>query len=240
MFQQRRARLRPINLLVVCLTGLIRLLLPNDISFAANADPGQEAPPELTALSLEELMKVEVTSVSKQTQPLFEAAAAVFVISQEDIRRSGVTTIPEALRMAPGIQVARLDTHRWAVSSRGFNSEFANKLLVLIDGRTVYSPLFSGVFWDEQNTIIEDLDRIEVVSGPGGVLWGSNAVNGVINIVSRDAHETQGWLATGGASDSSRAIRREPCPLGWSSMAGKKWANAAFAAASKRRRRAGS
>ena len=206
MFQQRRARLRPINLLVVCLTGLIRLLLPNDLSFAANADPGQEAPPELTALSLEELMKVEVTSVSKQTQPLFEAAAAVFVISQEDIRRSGVTTIPEALRMAPGIQVARLDTHRWAVSSRGFNSEFANKLLVLIDGRTVYSPLFSGVFWDAQDTVLEDIDRIEVIRGPGASLWGANAVNGVINIITKKAKDTQGLLAVVGGGTKERAF----------------------------------
>lgn len=119
MFQQTRSILHSIHVLVVCLTGLVSLLPSSEITFAANADPAQETPPELTALSLEELMKVEVTSVSKQAQPLFQAAAAIFVISQEDIRRSGVTTIPEALRMAPGIQVARLDTHRWAVSSRG-------------------------------------------------------------------------------------------------------------------------
>jgi iron complex outermembrane recepter protein len=206
MFQQNKARLRQINVLVVCLTGLIRLLLPSDVSFAANADPGQETPPELTTLSLEELMKVEVTSVSKQTQPLFEAAAAVFVISQEDIRRSGVTTIPEALRMAPGIQVARLDTHRWAISSRGFSSEFANKLLVLIDGRTVYSPLFSGVFWDAQDTVLEDIDRIEVIRGPGASLWGANAVNGVINIITKKTKDTQGLLAVVGGGTEERAF----------------------------------
>ena len=206
MLQRGRARLLPIHILVVCLTGLIRLQLSSDVSFAANADPVQNTPPELTALSLEELMKVEVTSVSKQAQPLFQAAAAVFVISQEDIRRSGVTTIPEALRMAPGIQVARLDTHRWAISSRGFNGEFANKLLVLIDGRTVYSPLFSGVFWDAQDTVLEDLDRIEVIRGPGASLWGANAVNGVINIITKRAKDTQGLLAVVGGGTEERAF----------------------------------
>jgi iron complex outermembrane receptor protein len=182
------------------------LQLPTNTTLAANTDPGQEAPPELTTLSLEELMKVEVTSVSKQAQPLFQAAAAIFVISQEDIRRSGVTTIPEALRMAPGIQVARLDTHRWAVSSRGFNGEFANKLLVLIDGRTVYSPLFTGVFWDAQDTVLEDIDRIEVIRGPGASLWGANAVNGVINIITKKAKDTQGLLAVVGGGTEERAF----------------------------------
>jgi len=162
--------------------------------------------PDLTTLSLEELMKVEVTSVSKQAQPLFQAAAAVFVISQEDIRRSGVTTIPEALRMAPGIEVARIDTNRWAVSSRGFNGEFANKLLVLIDGRTVYSPLFSGVFWDAQDTVLEDIERIEVIRGPGASLWGANAVNGVINIITKKAKDTQGLLAVVGGGTEERAF----------------------------------
>src|SRR4029077_8484381 len=115
---------------------------------------------------------------------------------------------PGALQLAPNLQVARLDTATYAITARGFNqsSGTANKLLVLVDGRIVYTPLFSGVFWDEQNAIIEDLDRIEVISGPGGTLWGSNAVNGVINIVSRDAHETTGMLVTGGASDMSNAL----------------------------------
>ncbi len=206
MVQQSRVQLRPIDILAVCLTGLIGLPLSSNVAFAANADPGQSPPPELTTLSLEELMKVEVTSVSKQAQPLFQAAAAIFVITQEDIRRSGVTTIPEALRMAPGIQVARLNTHRWAVSSRGFNGEFANKLLVLIDGRTVYSPLFSGVFWDAQDTVLEDIDRIEVIRGPGASLWGANAVNGVINIITKKAKETQGLLAVMGGGTDERAF----------------------------------
>lgn len=192
--------------LCIGLTGLISFQVTSSMTLAANIDPGQDTPPELTTLSLEELLKVEVTSVNKQSQPLFHAAAAVFVISQEDIRRSGVTTIPEALRMAPGIQVARLDTHRWAISSRGFNGEFANKLLVLIDGRTVYSPLFSGVFWDAQDTVLEDIDRIEVIRGPGASLWGANAVNGVINVITKKAKDTQGLLTVVGGGTEERAF----------------------------------
>jgi len=132
---------------------------------------------------LEELLSMEVTSVAKKSQPINEVAAAVFVITSEDIRRSGVTGIPEALRLAPGIQVARIDANKWAVTSRGFNNQFANKLLVMIDGRTVYAPSFSGVYWDAQDTLLEDIDRIEVIRGPGASVWGANAVNGVINII---------------------------------------------------------
>jgi iron complex outermembrane receptor protein len=161
---------------------------------------------DLTELSLEQLMTIEVTSVSKNAQPLAQAAAAVFVISQEDIRRSGVRTIPEALRMAPGIQVARIDSRRWAVSSRGFNGEFSNKLLVLMDGRTVYTPLFSGVFWDVQDTGLEDIDRIEIIRGPGATLWGANAVNGVINIITKKAKDTQGLLVMAGAGTEERGF----------------------------------
>jgi iron complex outermembrane receptor protein len=143
-------------------------------------------------MSLQDLMKVTVTSVSKQRQELASAAAAIFVISHEDIERSGATTIPDLLRMVPGLEVARIDANSWAVSSRGFNSRFANKLLVLIDGRSVYTPLFSGVFWDRQEPLLEDIDRIEVIRGPGASLWGANAVNGVINIITRPATETKG------------------------------------------------
>jgi iron complex outermembrane receptor protein len=139
----------------------------------------------LTELSLEELINIEITSVSKKSEKLGVAAAAIFVITAEDIRRSGVTSIPEALRLAPNLQVARVDSSQYAISARGFNSTTANKLLVLIDGRSVYTPLFSGVFWDVQDVLLEDIERIEVISGPGATLWGSNAVNGVINIISR-------------------------------------------------------
>ncbi len=151
-------------------------------------------------LGLEALMNIEVTSVSKKKQRLSEASSAVFVIKQEDIRRSGVTSIPEALQLVPGVQVARIDSNKWAVGSRGFfglSGRFENKLLVLVDGRSVYSPLFSGVFWELQDTLLEDVERIEVIRGPGATLWGANAVNGVINIITKDTADTQGSLVTG-------------------------------------------
>ncbi len=151
---------------------------------------------DLTELGLEELMNIEITSVSKKPQKLSDAAAAIFVITGDDIRRSGATSIPEALRMAPGLQVAKIDANKWAISSRGFNGRFANKLLVLIDGRSVYTPLFSGVYWDVQDALMEDIDRIEVIRGPGATLWGANAVNGVINIITRHPKDTQDGLAT--------------------------------------------
>jgi iron complex outermembrane receptor protein len=155
---------------------------------------------------LEELMTVEVTSVSKKEQTLFEAPAAIYVITQEDIRRSGATSIPEALRMVPGVQVARIDANKWAISARGFNNEFANKLLVLIDGRSVYTPSYAGVFWDVQDTLLEDIDRIEVIRGPGGTLWGANAVNGVINIITKHTRDTQGGLVTATGGKEERGI----------------------------------
>ncbi|MDE2320308.1 MAG: TonB-dependent receptor plug domain-containing protein, partial [candidate division NC10 bacterium] len=167
--------------------------------------PAAEAinhPPDLTELTLEQLMSIEITSASKKEERLWESAAAVFVITGEDIRRAGVTSIPEALRLAPGVEVAQINAHRWAISTRGFNNAFANKLLVLIDGRSVYTPLFAGVFWDVQDTLLEDIDRIEVIRGPGGTLWGANAVNGVINIITKHARATQGgYIETGGGNE---------------------------------------
>lgn len=171
--------------------------------YAANQVPTTDP---LEQLSLDQLMTVDVTTVARNTQPLAQAASAVFVITDEDISRSGATSIPEALRMAPGIHVARIDTHRWAISARGFNDELANKLLVLMDGRTIYTPTFSGVFWDVQDTVLEDIDRIEVVRGPGTSLWGANAVNGVINIITKKAKDTQGWLAVAGAGTVERGF----------------------------------
>jgi iron complex outermembrane receptor protein len=173
-----------------------------DSSFLAAQSDVQD----LIKLSIEDLMKMEITSVSKKAQKISDAAAAVFVITQEDIRRSGVTTIPEALRMAPGVEVARIDANKWAISARGFNSRFANKLLVLIDGRSVYSSLFSGVWWDVQDTLIEDIDRIEVIRGPGATLWGANAVNGVINIITKKAKETRGGLVAVGGGTEERGF----------------------------------
>ena len=161
---------------------------------------------DLTSLSIEQLMDIEVTSVSKKGESWFQAPAAIYVITQEDIRRSGARSIPEALRMAPGLHVARLDSHRWMIGSRGFSYEFANKLLVLIDGRSVYNPTFSGVHWDAQDTLLEDVERIEVIRGPGAALWGANAVNGIINIITKRAEDTQGWLITTGAGDEERGF----------------------------------
>src|SRR5438445_4994485 len=149
-------------------------------------------------------MNMQVTSVSKQTQKVADAAAAVYVITQEDIRRSGATNIPEALRLAPGIQVARIDQNKWAISSRGFNGRFADKLLVLIDGRSVYTPLFSGVYWNVLDVMLEDVDRIEVIRGPGATLWGANAVNGVINIITKSAKATQSALVAAGGGTEMR------------------------------------
>ena len=145
-------------------------------------------------MSMAELMDLEVTSVSRRPEKLSETASSLQVITNDDIRRSGATNIPESLRLASNLQVAQRTANGWAISSRGFNTELGNKLLVLMDGRTVYSPLFSGVFWDVQDYVLEDLDRIEVISGPGGTLWGANAVNGVINITSKSAEETQGFF----------------------------------------------
>jgi iron complex outermembrane recepter protein len=165
---------------------------------------------QLKSLSLEALMDVHVTSVTRKKQRLADSAAAVYVISQEDIRRSGHQSLPEILRMAPGLHVAQIDSSKWAVSSRGFNGRFANKLLILMDGRILYSPLFSGVYWDVQNMVLEDIERIEIIRGPGATLWGANAVNGVINIISKSTTNTQSTLlgvGTGTNENYSSVLR---------------------------------
>ncbi|NOQ36487.1 MAG: TonB-dependent receptor [Methylococcaceae bacterium] len=149
---------------------------------------------EFLELSLEELANIEITSVAKKPQKRSQAASSIFVLTQEDIHRSGVTTIADALRLVPGVQVAKLDANKWAISIRGFNDIFSNKLLVLMDGRSVYSPLFGGTYWDAVDTILEDIERIEVIKGSGGTIWGANAVNGVINIITKNAKDTQGGL----------------------------------------------
>lgn len=152
----------------------------------------------LTELSIEDLMQVKIYSVSKRSEQVMKAAAAIHVITREDIERSGVTSIPDALRMAPGIHVARIDANKWAISARGFSDRYANKLLVLQDGQTLYSPTFSGVNWNIQDIMLEDIERIEVIRGPGSALWGANAMNGVINIVTRSAKDTIGGLVSAG------------------------------------------
>ena len=154
----------------------------------AHAEPATDR--DLSDLSLEELTKLEFSTASRRSQKANEIAAAVFVISQDDIRRSGARSIPEALRLAPGLQVAQIDGVTWAISARGFNGRFANKLLVLMDGRTLYTPSFSGTYWDSQDTLIEDIERIEVIRGPAGTIWGTNAVNGIINIITKRATQT--------------------------------------------------
>ncbi len=163
-----------------------------------NPVPDGPALADLTTLSLEELLSIEVTvtSAAKRPQRLGDTAAAAFVLTGDEIRRSGVMTIPDALRLVPGVQVAQIDANKWAVSVRGFNGRYANKLLVLIDGRSVYTPVFSGVFWEREGVFLEDIDRIEVIRGPGAALWGANAVNGVINIITKPASKTQGGLVT--------------------------------------------
>jgi len=158
---------------------------------------------DLTQKSLEDLMSIEVTSVSKKEQKTSQAAAAVFVISREDIDHSGALNIPDLLRMVPGLDVAQIDAGNWAISARGFNGQYSNKLLVMIDGRTVYSPIFAGVFWDSQNVPLDTIERIEVIRGPGAAVWGSNAVNGVINIITLNAGSTEGGYLASGAGDAS-------------------------------------
>lgn len=189
------------------LSGAAAMVAASVASLLAVGCPGALAAQQLrdlTTIPLEQLMTMEVTSAAKRPQKLSDATSAVFVITQEDIRRSGATNIPEALRLAPGLQVARIDANAWSITARGFASRFANKLLVLIDGRTVYTPLFSGVFWDRHDTIMEDIDRIEVIRGPGAALWGANAVNGVINVITKHSRDTQGALATATVGTSER------------------------------------
>jgi iron complex outermembrane receptor protein len=175
---------------------------------AASADEPSLA--DLRDLSIEQLANLQVTSVSRRPEALSVAPAAIDVITQEDIRRSGAQSLPEVLRLARNLEVARVDSQHYAISARGFNSfQAANKLLVLIDGRSVYTPLYSGVLWDQQLLMLHDVERIEVISGPGGSLWGANAVNGVINVITRSAAETHGLLAEAafGSLDSRVDLR---------------------------------
>ena len=172
----------------------------------ADQVPQNETSGDLYQISLESLMNMEVTSVSKRQQKLSQAAAAIFVINQDDIRRSGALNIPDLLRMVPGLDVAQINANTWAISARGFNHQFSNKLLVLIDGRTVFTPSQDGVNWDTQDVPLEDIERIEVIRGPGATVWGSNAVNGVINVITKSATETQGALVTVGGGTENRAF----------------------------------
>ncbi|MBI4664423.1 MAG: TonB-dependent receptor [Verrucomicrobia bacterium] len=206
-FGQARSRRSPLS----CLLGLITSLglgvawssaQASDVAQSRTAAPAED----LARLSLEELGTIKVTTVSRKSESLSSAAAAIHVITEDDLRRSGVTALPEALRMVPGLQVARSNSRQWGISARGFNEAFSNKLLVLMDGRSIYTPLFSGVFWEETDTDLEDIERIEVIRGPGATLWGANAVNGIINIITKNAKETQGTLVSGGGGVEERGF----------------------------------
>ena len=185
----------------LCLIGWIPVLAE---------DSSDRKPFDLAELSLEELMTIRVTLASRKPERVSETAAAVYVLTQEDIRRAGVTDVPEALRLVPGFMVGRIDANKWAVSCRGFMDLYANKLLLQVDGRSAYSPVFSGVFWEVQDLFLPDVDRIEVIRGPGASLWGANAVNGIINIVTKRAQDTQGGrveLGFGTEEQNHYAIR---------------------------------
>jgi len=181
-------------------------------TLVARADTGDD----LTGMSLEQLMKEPVTSVTKKTSRLSDSAAAIAVVTQEDMRRLGIASLPDALRLVPGLDVARISSNAWAISSRGFNSEFANDLLVLVDGRSLYTPATAGVFWNAEDILIEDVERIEVIRGPGATLWGANAVNGVINIITKRAQDTQGGMmsALGGTDPNAQAAARYGAAIG--------------------------
>src|SRR5260221_3351107 len=175
---------------------LLWLTVTGQMTRAQVAQNNQNPPEDLKHLSLEQLGNVEVTTASKEPEQVWRTPAAIYVITQEDIRRSGATSIDEVLRLAPGLEVARTDSDHWAVGVRGFGGQFSKSLLVLVDGRSVYSPLFAGVYWQVQDTLLEDIERIEVIRGPGGTIWGANAVNGVINIITKSTKDTHGLLVS--------------------------------------------
>ncbi len=184
--------------LVLALSGLGLLVRADDPQQSGSVPSG---PGALKNLSLDQLSQIEVTSPSKQPTSAFRSPVAIYVITGDDIRRSGVTTIPDALRLAPGVEVARIDGSKWSVGIRGFGTRLSRDVLVLIDGRTVYTPLVAGTYWEVQDTLLEDIDRIEVIRGPGGTIWGPNAVNGVINIITKSAKDTRGTFASAGGGD---------------------------------------
>lgn len=202
--------------------GCIALLIALSVAMSA---PAQNSPDDLSKLSVEDLMNVEVTSVSKKEQKVSQTAAAIFVITQEDIRRSGANNIPDLLRMVPGVNVAQINSNIWAISVRGFNGEFSNKLLVMLDGRIVYLPTFSGVFWDVLDVPLEDVQRIEVIRGPGGATWGANAVDGVINIITSNASESHGGMVVAGVGNLDQGFGT----LQYGGTAGKNTAYRVFA-----------
>ena len=183
---------------------LLAGLTKNSRADAPRSDP--ETSGQLKKLSLAQLGDLEVTSVSKEPVAVARTPAAIYVLTQEDIRLSGATSIPEVLRLVPGVEVARIDSDKWSIGVRGFGSRLSRSVLVLLDGRTVYTPLFAGVYWEVQDTLLSDIDRIEVIRGPGGTIWGANAVNAVINIITKSAKDTHGMLASIGGGNVDQGI----------------------------------
>jgi iron complex outermembrane receptor protein len=193
---------------IASISWIIRAIKSLPLAFLLCSSPAarsQATRKDLTELNVEDLMNIEVTSVSKKEQLASQTAAAIFVVSAEDIRRSGALNIPDVLRMVPGVHVAQLDANIWVISIRGFADRFGDKVLVLIDGRTVYTPTSSGVYWDQQDVPLEDIERIEVIRGPGGTIWGANAVNGIINITTKKATATLGGLLSAAAGSQKRS-----------------------------------
>jgi len=190
----RRRRVRRLLALIACGAGLL------------TPTPSRALAGDLMAMSIEELMTLQVSLAARSEQTVSEASAAVHILTQDDIRHSGATSVAELLRLVPGMEVARIDANKWAITARGFNERFANKLLVQIDGRTVYQPSFSGVYWEELDVVLDDVERIEVIRGPGATLWGANAVNGIVNVVTKHAADTQGSLVNASFGSEDRAI----------------------------------
>jgi iron complex outermembrane receptor protein len=191
-------------------SGALLLLLFLVSHATPQPDPGHTDPATLKLLSLEQLSAMEVTTPSKEPQPAMRAPVAIYVVTGEDIRRSGATSIPEALRGAPGVEVARIDGNKWSIGIRGFGSRLSRSVLVLIDGRTVYTSLFAGTYWEVQDTFMDDIDRIEVIRGPGGTIWGPNAVNGVINVITKSSKDTNGVrvaVLSGNEEQGNAAVR---------------------------------
>ena len=188
---------------------IVLMLVLSGVATGATAQVGP-LPPDLGRATLEDLMQIQITSASRKEQRVEDTPAAVFVLTQDDIRRSGVRTLPELFRLVPGVQVGQINSSNWAVSIRGFNDQFSNKLLVLIDGRSIYTRVYSGVFWEAEDLVLDDIERIEVIRGPGAAVWGANAVNGVINIVTKPAKDSQGALVrlSAGGFDRAQATAR--------------------------------
>jgi iron complex outermembrane receptor protein len=187
--------------------GVILLIcIASTAAYAEYDDTSQQSSNPLKTLTLEQLGNIEVTTTSREPERVLNTPAAIYVITQEDIQRSGATTIPDVLRLAPGVEVAQIDSHSWSVGIRGFGGNLSRNVLVLIDGRTVYSTLFAGTYWEVQNVVMEDVDRIEVIRGPGGTIWGPNAVNGVINIITKSSKDTHGVMVSAGGGNQEQGF----------------------------------